>query len=107
MIQIVNFQTTLIISVAAYRNNIKTAQTPKKCQCGPKYNNAIECNEKTMISAVTSCYCVTKADNTMYASYCFYNYVRRTTKDEYPSIYHIFSDKADLNEYICGQFKRT
>ena len=76
MLQIGNFQTSFSSSILSKQHqncssssacptwfvckNTKSGPTPKKCQCGPKYN------EKTMISAVMSCYCVTKADNITY-----------------------------------------
>ena len=75
-----------------------------ECQCGPRYKNAIICNETTMILAVVECYCITEVDSTTYAGYCFYNCARHTTKS---NIYHIISDKKDLNEYMCGRFNRT
>ena len=79
-----------------------------ECRCGPRYKNAIIlCNETTMILAVVECYCITEVDNATYAGYCFYNCGRQTPKDKYTNIYHIISDKKDLNEYMCGCFNRT
>ena len=78
-----------------------------ECRCGPRYKNAIICNETTMTLAVVECYCITEVDNATYAGYCFYNCGRQTLKDKYTNIYHIISDKKDLNEYMCGRFNRT
>ena len=83
-----------------------------KCQCGPRYQDAIKCVEKKdenlMISAVLSCYCVTeslsKGEN--YLGLCFYN-CERHSHNKYQDIYHEISDKTDLNEYMCGRFNRT
>ena len=75
-----------------------------ECYCGPRYNNSIICNEITMLLAVVDCYCITEDNGKTYAGSCFYNCGRLTSKD---NIYHIISDKRDLNEYMCGRFNRT
>lgn len=78
-----------------------------ECQCGPRYKNVIICKETTMLLAVVECYCITEVDGTTYAGYCFYNCGRHTMKGKHTNIYHIISDKKDLNEYMCGRFNRT
>ena len=80
-----------------------------KCQCGPHYHNGIRCVEKNdeLISAVLSCYCVTKSKGETYLSLCFYNCEWHSNDSKYPNIYQTISDKTDLNEYICGRFNRT
>ena len=78
-----------------------------KCQCGPRYQDAIKCVDKNdeLISAVLSCYCVTDEGKT-YVDLCFYN-CERHSDDNNRDIYHEISDKIDLNEYMCGRFNRT
>ena len=78
-----------------------------ECQCGPTLQNAIICDETTMILAAVECYCITEVDGTTYASYCFYNCGRHTIKGKHKSIYHIISNENDVNEYMCGRYNRT
>ena len=77
-----------------------------KCQCGPNYNDGIKCDEKTMISAVLNCYCMTQVNNKTYFGLCFYNCERPVTDKEYQTIYHNVSNKSELNNYMCGHFNR-
>ena len=79
-----------------------------KCQCGPRYKDAIKCVDKNdeMISAVLECYCVTENKGETYLGLCFYNCVWHSD-DNYQDVYHKISDKIDLNDYICGRFNRT
>ena len=51
-----------------------------ECQCGPTLQNAIICDQTTMILAAVECYCITEIENTTYASYCLYNCGRHTIK---------------------------
>ena len=74
--------------------------TAGMCQCGPEYYDNIKCNEKKMVSAVLSCFCVTSY-NDLYSGYCFYNCERK------PHIYNEISNEVNLNEYMCGRFNRT
>ena len=60
-----------------------------------------------MFLAVVECYCITQAEGTTCAGYCFYNCGRQTLKSKHTNIYHIISDKKDLNEYMCGYYNRT
>ena len=71
-----------------------------KCQCGPGYYDNIRCDENKMVSAVMSCFCVTRSNNELYSGYCFYNCEQHTN-------IHKISNKVDLNKYMCGRFNRT
>ena len=71
-----------------------------KCQCGPTYYDNIRCDENKMVSAVMSCFCVTRSNNELYSGYCFYNCEQHTN-------IHKISNKVDLNKYMCGRFNRT
>ena len=79
-----------------------------KCQCGPRYQDAIKCVDKNdeLMSAVLECYCVTGNKGETYLGLCFYNCVWHSD-DNYQDIYHEISDKEHLNEYMCGRFNRT
>ena len=77
-----------------------------ECQCGPTLQNAIICNQTTMILAVVECYCITEVDGTTYAGYCFSNCGRHTIKGKHENTYHIISDQKDVNEYMCGHYNR-
>ena len=78
-----------------------------ECQCGPTLQNAIICDQTTMILATVACYCITEVDNTTYAGYCFYNCGWHTIKGKRKSTYHIVSNENDVNEYMCGRYNRT
>ena len=84
-----------------------TQSAAGKCQCGPEYNGVIQCNEKTMISAVLNCYCVTETNGKTYTGLCLYNVERLVDSEAHQKIYHTISDKEDLNDYMCGRFNRT
>ena len=79
-----------------------------KCQCGPRYQDAIKCVDKNdeLMSAVLEFYCVTGNKGETYLGLCFYNCVWHSD-DNYQDIYYEISDKKHLNEYMCGRFNRT
>ena len=78
-----------------------------RCQCGPGFRGAIKCNEKKMISAVLSCYCVTETNGETYAGLCYYNCERPFHLQDFRNIYPEITNKRSLNEFMCGHFKRT
>ena len=78
-----------------------------RCQCGPGFRGAIKCNEKKMISAVLSCYCVTETNGETYAGLCYYNCEWPFHLQDFRNIYPEITNKRSLNEFMCGHFKRT
>ena len=79
-----------------------------KCHCGPQDSDGIKCDERMKVSAVLSCYCVTEVNNEMYAGLCFYNCGRLiSSKARQIITYRDISNASNLNDNMCGHFKRT
>ena len=79
------------------------------CQCGENHHDIIHCNDKSKISAVLDCNCVTydEATGFAFAGACFYNCMNNAINAD--RVYHILPKKAfDLNgsQSACSWFNR-
>ena len=83
----------------------------KVCKCGNGHNNAVVCDDKSLVSAVLDCNCVTYDGETeaTFLGACFYNCGRH-----FPNLipYNIYqklptSPKTLLNKSVCTNFHRT
>ena len=80
------------------------------CQCGDEHNYAVICDNKTRISGVLDCHCVTydKESGSTYLGLCFYNCENNPQK-KIDFIYKKLPQKPKelLNKSICTHFHRT
>ena len=77
----------------------------KNCQCGKRYNDAVLCNVKELISVVLDCNCVTydEDNQSTYLGACFYNC------GFYDHVYMKLPESPQrlVNNSVCTDFHRT
>ena len=80
------------------------------CQCGDGHRGVVACDDKTMVSAVLDCHCVTyeKETESTFTGKCFYNCENHHSKKKNDLVYYTLPKNPEIlsNTSVCTYFNR-